>query len=123
MNSKERVREIVVATSAFLILLSTLTALQVWGLKPTTPVQSAIVNGSALLVAVAVLYHTYQGGNLIGGWILALGPSLAFTVNLFVPVVADITPFVVVAPLVSAVVISGLITVIGYTIGHGFSTF
>lgn len=42
---------------------------------------------------------------------------------MFVPVVADITPFVVVAPLVSAVAISGLIAVIGYTIGHGFSIF
>lgn len=116
-------REIVVSTLVFLFCLGTLTALRVWRLEPATPVQSAIVNGTALLTVVAVAYYVSQDGDFIGGWILAFSPSLAFTVNLFVPVVAEVTPFVVVAPLGSAAAISSIIAVIGYTVGHGISMF
>jgi hypothetical protein len=120
MAIEGRWKEIVGSMLVFSVFLATLTALRLWNLEPATSVQSAIINVTALLVIAAVAYYEYSGGDFINGWILALGPSLAFTVNLFVPVVSELTLFVVVAPLISAAIISGVIAVAGYLLAEGF---
>ncbi|QCS45077.1 hypothetical protein [Natrinema versiforme] len=88
-------------------------------MEPATSVQSAIVKGIALFIAVVVVFRAFQGEDFLGNWILAFGPSFAFTVNLFLPVMAG--PGAFIFSLVSAVIISSVITVVGYPIERDFS--
>lgn len=111
--------EILVATAAFLFVFGTLTGLRVWDLEPSTSVQSAIVWVGALLITAIVVFRAFQGTDLVGNWILAFGPSFAFTLNLFIPVAAG--PGAFIFPVGSGAIISGVITVVGYSIGRGFS--
>ncbi|SDC18434.1 hypothetical protein [Natrinema hispanicum] len=119
MFLKKRTSEILVATAAFLFVLGTLTGLRVWDLEPATSVQSAIVNGAALFITVIVVLRAFQGTDLVGNWILTFGPSFGFTLNLFIPVMANPAAFIY--PLVTGAIVSGVITLVGYSIGRGFS--
>jgi hypothetical protein len=118
MDHGRRWKEILGSSLVFVILFAALTTLRVWNVEPDTRVQSAIIKGVALLCIVGVAYYTFHSGDFIGGWMLALAPSLAFTVNLFVPVVAEVTLLVVIIPLVSAAAISSAIAVIGYALSE-----
>lgn len=107
-----------VSAFIFAVFIIVLTALRVWELEPATPVQSAILNGTALLALAAVAFYVYRGGDFIAGWILVFGPSLAFALNLFIPVSTMGVLLKIGYALVSAGVISGVIAVIGYVTGR-----
>ncbi|WP_157745955.1 hypothetical protein [Halorubrum trapanicum] len=119
MLLNKRTSEIIVAIAAFLFVLGTLTGLRVWDLEPSTSVQSAIVYGGALFITVIVVLRAFQGADLVGNWILTFGPCFGFTLNLFIPIMANPTAFIF--PLVTGAIVSGVITVVGYLIGRGFS--
>ncbi|WP_336035370.1 hypothetical protein [Halobacterium yunchengense] len=119
MFLNERTGETLVATFAFLLVFGTLTGLRVWDLEPASSVQQAILEGAVFFVTVVVVFQAFQGEDLVGNWILAFGPSFAFTLNLFIPVVAEPAAFMY--PLAAAVIVSGVITLVGYPIGRGFS--
>jgi hypothetical protein len=119
MLLNKRISEIIAATAAFLFVLGSLTGLRVWDLEPSTSVQSAIVWLGALLVTGIVVFRAFQGADLVGNLILTFGPCLGFTLNLFIPVMAG--PGAFIFPLVAGAIISGLITLVGYLIGRGFS--
>ena len=109
-----------VSALLFLVFVAILTALREGNAEPPTAVQSAIVNGTAVLITASVAAYTYRCGTYAGGWILAFGPSLAFTLNLFVPV-ATMGPLLKVAYAVSsAAVISGVTALLGLVVGRGF---
>jgi len=119
MLLNKRISEILAATAAFLFVLGTLTGLRVWDLEPSTSVQSAIVWVGALLITAIVVFRAFQGADLVGNWILAFGPCFGFTLNLFIPIMAG--PGAFIFPVGSGAIISGVITVVGYLIGRGFS--
>ena len=119
MLLNKRTSEIIVATAAFLFVLGSLTGLRVWDLEPSTSVQSAIVWLGALLVTGIVVFRAFQGADLVGNLILTFGPCLGFTLNLFIPIMAE--PGAFIFPLATGAIISGLITLVGYLIGRGFS--
>ena len=107
---------------AFLVLIGTLTALRTWQLEPATPVQSALVWATAILVVAAVGAYAALGGRFVACWLLAAGPSLAFTLNLFVPVSPMGPVLKAVVSLVSAAALSGVLALAGYVLGRGFGT-
>jgi hypothetical protein len=110
-------RAVGLSAGVCVVLLSALTALRVWNLEPATSVQSAIVRVSALLVVLFLAYSAYHGGSFVESWILALGPSLAFAVNLFVPVAAPESLGWVGYPLVGAVFVATVLGGIGFLLG------
>lgn len=119
MELMERRKEIVGSAFVFAVFLTTLTALRVWNLKPSTSVQSDIVKGTAILVVAAVAYYVYCGGNFLNGWIIALGPVLAFTLNLFAPVTTMGVVDILIWGLGSAIPISGVLAIVGLLLGEG----
>jgi len=111
-------QEVAGSALAFVVILLTLTLLRDQRLEPSTSVQSVVVSVVSLLAAVSVAYDVFRDGGFLRGWILACGPSLAFTVDLFAPVVAELTPFTLAAPPISAAVISGAIAGMGFLAGR-----
>ena len=119
MELKERRKMILGSALVFAVFFTTLTALRVWNLKPSTSVQSDIVKGTAILVVAAVAYYGYCGGNFLNGWIIALGPVLAFTLNLFAPVTTMGIIDMLIWGLGSAIPISGVLATVGFLLGEG----
>lgn len=107
-----------ISAFTFVALLTALTAMRVWNLEPPTPVQSLMVNVTALSTIICISYYVYQGGNFIGSLTLALGPSLAFTFNLFIPVSRMETALWVLYPLVGALTIAAVLGAVGFIVGH-----
>jgi len=104
MGSDGRRRAVVGSALAFVVTLSGLTILRVWDLEPSTATQSRIVWAGALAVAASVASYAYRTSDPVGGWVLGFGPSLGFTVNLFVPVATGPAAIVFFPPLAAAVV-------------------
>lgn len=118
-SGSERLRTVTgVSALVFVLLITPLTALRVWALEPPTSVESALVNATAMLVLISVGVYAYRGGTFVGGWILAFGPSLAFTLNLFVPVSTG-AHWALAFAIVSGAVIASVIAVSGYLAGSG----
>ncbi|KAB1188392.1 MULTISPECIES: hypothetical protein [Haloferax] len=107
-----------ISALVFVVILAALTALRTWNLSPPTPVQSLVIDGGAVLIGAAVAVFVYRGGSVVAGVVLALGPSLAFTFNLFVPVAAPESAAWVVYPLASGVGIALLLGGVGGTVGY-----
>ncbi|WP_396611841.1 hypothetical protein ACH9L7_00715 [Haloferax sp. S1W] len=119
-NALQRVAGI--SALVFAVLFAILTALRVWELEPSTPVQSLIVDVAVLLLVAATAYYVYRGGHAIESWILALGPSLAFTFNLFIPVSTMESVVWVLYPLGGGVVVAGVLSGIGFGVGYAGRT-
>lgn len=119
MGSDGRRRAVVGSALAFVVTLSGLTVLRVWDLEPSAATQSRIVWAGALVVGAAVATYAYRTGDPVGGWTLAFGPSLGFTVNLFVPVATGPAALVFFPPLAAAVVATA-VDGVGFLVGYGF---
>lgn len=118
MSIGHRQKVIGISALTFAVFLSTLTGLRVWNLEPSTDVQSLIVNGTALLLLAVTAYRVYHGGDFIESWILVFGASLAFTLNLFIPVNrGGILPLVGYS-VATAVLISSVLTSLGFSVGY-----
>lgn len=120
MKEKSLWKSAGISTFIFVFSISVLTALRVWNLEPPTSIQTNIIRSTTLLTVVFVGFHFYRGGNVISGWILAFGPTLSYTLNLFIPLSAGILVKIVFS-FVPAVLISGLLTIIGYLLQIGMS--
>ena len=110
------------STLAFAVCFGVLTALRALQAEPPTPVQSLVVDVALLLLVAVIAYYVYRGGGAIESWILALGPSLAFTFNLFVPVSAMESVVWVLYPLGSGVVLAVLLGGMGFGVGYAGRT-
>jgi len=117
MGSDGRRRAAVASALAFLVTLSVLTVLRVWNVEPSTATQSRIVWAGALVVAAAVAAYSYRTVDPVGGLILAFGPSLGFTTNLFVPVAAG--PAAAFFPPLAAAVVATAVGGVGFLAGCG----
>ncbi len=102
----------------FVVPFGVLTGLRVWNLEPPISVQSLIVNVSVFVIVAYVAYYAARGGSLVGCWLLAFGPSLAFTVNLFLPVAVTDSLAWLAYPLVSASGIALLLGAVGFLLGY-----
>ncbi|ELZ78162.1 hypothetical protein C455_10783 [Haloferax larsenii JCM 13917] len=107
---------------AFAVCFGGLTALRALQAEPPTPVQSLVVDVALLLLVAAIAYFVYRGGGAIESWLLALGPSLAFTLNLFIPVSAMESVVWVLYPLGSGVLIAVLLGGMGFGVGYAGRT-
>lgn len=107
-----------VSALMFGVCLSVLTGLRMWNLEPPTSVQSLIVNGTALLLVAATAVRGYRGGDFIGNWILVFGPSLAFTLNLILPIHGGGLLTLIGYPLVAAVLIASVLASLGFSAGY-----
>jgi exosortase/archaeosortase len=101
----------------FLVLFAGLTALREWNVEPSTGTQTGAVNAAVVLTVIGVALYVYRGGSLGGGWVLAFGPSLAFTANLLVPLSPMGVPAKVVYAPAGAAVISAALGVVGASVG------
>ncbi|MFC7205072.1 hypothetical protein ACFQJC_16255 [Haloferax namakaokahaiae] len=106
------------STLLFVVPFGVLTGLRLWSLEPPTAVQSLIVNVSAVVIVGSVAYYAAKGGTFRGCWLLAFGPSLAFTCNLFVPVAAMDSLGWVFLPFASAAGLSLLLGGFGFLVGY-----
>jgi hypothetical protein len=111
-------RVVGISSLVFVVILAALTALRTWNLSPPIPAQSLVVNGGAVLLVAAIAVFVYRGGSVAAGLILALGPSLAFTFNLFIPVAAPESMVWVVYPFASGVSIALGLGGVGATGGY-----
>jgi len=84
--SANRWKALGVSALTFAVCFSTLTGVRGWHLEPPPDVQSLVVNGTALLFLATTAYRGYHGREFIESWILVFGASVAFTLNLFIPV-------------------------------------
>ena len=119
MGLDGRKRAVLWSALSFAATVSVLTVLRVRNLEPSTATQSLIVWTGAVVVAAAVAYYAYRTVDPVGGWVLAFGPSLGFTVNLFAPVAAAPSALVVFPPLAAATIATAL-GGIGFLVGYGF---
>jgi hypothetical protein len=106
----------------FLVLFAGLTALREWNMEPPTSTQTDIVNAVVILIIIGVALYVYRGGSLGGGWVLAFGPSLAFTANLLVPLYPMGIPAKVVYAPAGAAIISAALATVGVSIGMAAET-
>jgi len=106
------------STLIFILFISVLTALRVWNLEPPTSIQANMIRITTLLIVISVAFYFHRGGNVISGWILAFGPTLSYTLNLFISLSAGI-PLKIVFSFIPAVLISGLLAIIGYILQIG----
>lgn len=118
MNVERDWKVIGVSVLIFGVCLSVLTGLRVWDLEPSTSVQSLIVDGTVLLVLAATAVRVYRGGDFIGSWILVFGPSLAFTLNLIIPIHRGGLLTLIGYPLVTAVLLSSVLASLGFSAGY-----
>jgi len=108
----------------FVVIFSALTLLRVWSLEPPIAVQSAIVNAAALLTLAGVAWYVAHDGSFVDGWLLALGPCFAYTLNLLVPLipivnVVNVTTVGLLA-FAAGLAVSGVLTAVGYAVGQLF---
>ena len=110
----------------FVVIFSVLTLLRVWHLEPAVPVQSAIVNAAALLTLAGLAWYVARGGSFVDSWLLALGPSFAYTLNLLVPLIPIVNATNVISvgllALAAGLAVSGVLTAVAYAVGQLFRT-
>jgi len=92
----------------------------------TDPGAAAIVNGAAVLTLVGLAWYVPRGGTFIDSWLLALGPCVAYTLNLLAPLipivnVGNVTAVGLLA-LAAGLAVSGVLTAVGYAVGQVFRT-
>ncbi|ELZ82579.1 hypothetical protein C453_15878 [Haloferax elongans ATCC BAA-1513] len=122
MENASRRSVVGLSALAFAVCFGALTALRELQAAPPTSVQSLVVDVALLLLVAAIAYFVYRGGGAIESWILALGPSLAFAFNLFIPVSAMESIMWVLYPLGSGVLISVLLGGMGFGVGYAGRT-
>lgn len=94
-----------------------LTAERVGLFTLTTRTESALVWLGVAVTVVATAGFVYRGGGLAGAWLLALGPALAFTLNLFLPVIAGLLTAVLYGG-ASGVAVATALALPGYALGR-----
>ncbi|WP_277553994.1 hypothetical protein [Halobaculum limi] len=109
----------IAALAAFLLVFGGLTAHRVFDVGLPTAIQSALVWTGAAVVVTAVATISYREWRFIDCWIVALGPTLGFTVNLFEPFTSPTgaTVALSVYATVTAAVVASVLALVGYTIG------
>lgn len=118
MKTASRWRVVGLTALLFVVLFGVLTGLRVWNLEPPTPVQSLIVNCSAVVIVGGTAYYASRGGGVVDCWLLALAPSLAFTLNLSIPVAVMDSLAWIIYPLASAAGIALVLGGVGFLGGY-----
>jgi hypothetical protein len=111
-----------VSALTFAVCFSALTGLRGWHLEPPPDVQSLVVNGTALLFLATTAYRGYHGREFIESWILVFGASVAFTLNLFIPVTRGGLLTLSGYSLVAAVLLASVLTALGFFVGYAVRT-
>ncbi|WP_188424878.1 hypothetical protein [Haloferax sulfurifontis] len=119
MRSKTMMKTAVTSTVGLVTILGVLTALREWNAEPPTAIQSVLVFAGILILVSISAYKSSQGSSFSTIWLLVMGPCLGFSINLFVPVVAEITLFSILAPLATGIVGATIIAGTGVLVNGG----
>lgn len=107
-----------VSVFTFFVCFAAFTAVRAGMFHLPTWVQSQMVTVGAVLLGGAAAYHVFRGGRVLDGWILAFGPSLAFTLNLFIPIHRGGVLSLLSYAVVSAAIGASILGVVGGAIGY-----
>lgn len=110
-------RGAVLGVTAFLACFGALTAERIGLFSLTTDTESVIVWIGVAATVVTTAVFAYRGGGLLGTWLVALGPSLAFTLNLFLPVIVGL-PTALLYGGASGAIVAATLALSGYALGR-----